>query len=176
MLGVALPSIIFWGIIIPVTLLFLIRRNKKNMNKHKIYAQLSFIIKGYKSEIPCTKWDIFYVEKVINDNNCPVWCDGLPSVWDLLSSIAILGMIRLQLRYKPFINWKCRGFELICSLHVISIWSGLENKWKLCYWYYSRDYDFYHSYNIHNMLGSVFFLTFFSFRLFSWSLNLFLEL
>ena len=46
-LGVALPYIVFWGVILPLFIFIKLCRNRKNLNNKDLIAKYSFLYCGY---------------------------------------------------------------------------------------------------------------------------------
>ena len=57
--GVALPVILLWGIAIPVTLNYIIYKNKTILETQEFQMKFSFIVRGYKQTFPAITWEAF---------------------------------------------------------------------------------------------------------------------
>ena len=115
-----MPIIILWGIIIPISLIFMIKKNKNNMEHHEIQNKLYFIITGYKQTFPSILWESYYMLRKLMMVMIVVFAPLISVSFSisLCIGISIIALL-IQIKYAPFTD------DIPNLLEKISIGSAL---------------------------------------------------
>ena len=116
----AIPIIILWGIIIPISLIFMIKRNKNNIEHHEIQNKLYFIVKGYKHTFPSILWESYYMLRKLTMVVIVLFVPLISVSFSisLCIGISIIALL-IQIKFAPFID------DIPNMLEKISIVSAL---------------------------------------------------
>ena len=100
-LGVGIPNILVWGIVIPIILYQILRRYKNHLNEHIIQKRYSFIFKGYKDEKYF--WEIIIMLRKFWLVLSAVFLGDISTMIQTLVFYAIIVISAyFQMKHKPF--------------------------------------------------------------------------
>ena len=116
----ALPIIILWGMVMPILLAFMIKRNNSNIERYETEKNLYFIVKGYKQTFPSILWESYYMLRKLMMVVVVVFAPLISVSFSIslcigMSIIALL----IQIKYAPFTD------DIPNMLEKISIGSTL---------------------------------------------------
>ena len=116
----AIPIIILWGIVIPISLIFMIKKNKNNIEDHEIQNKLYFIVKGYKQTFPSVLWEPYYMLRKLMMVVIVLFVPLISVSFSisLCIGISIIALL-IQIKYAPFTD------DIPNMLEKISIGSAL---------------------------------------------------
>ena len=125
-LFVALPSLLFWGILIPTICLYILYKNRKSLGSIKIRKRYGFLFNGYtKSEY---YWEFVILYRKILIISCSVFIANLASVNIQALTVLILLIISLvmQLNFSPYSGKELNTMEVRSILvSTVTIYCGL---------------------------------------------------
>ena len=103
-LFVALPSLMFWGIVVPAICIYILYKNRRKLGSIKVRKMYGFLFNGYtKTEY---YWEFVILYRKILIISCSVFIANLASVSIQALTVMILLVISLvmQLKYNPYIG------------------------------------------------------------------------
>ena len=100
---VATPIIILWGIVIPISLAVVIRKDKSKLDHHETQKKLSFVVKGYKQSFPSILWESYYILRKLIMVIVVVFTPLISISFSISLCIAItIIALLIQVHYEPF--------------------------------------------------------------------------
>ena len=125
-LFVALPSLLFWGIIIPAIYIYILYKNRKRLGSKDVRKKYGFLFNGYtKTEF---YWEFIILYRKILIITCSVFIANSASVniQALTVMILLIIFIAIQLKYSPYIEDKLNSMEVRSILvSAVTIYCGL---------------------------------------------------
>jgi len=100
-IGVALPSILIWGIATPLIILRAMMKNRKTLNKKMFYLKFSYLINGFHDKYYYWEFLILY-RKLILTILVAFLQSADKNVQALIALALLIVFVVIQLKFKPF--------------------------------------------------------------------------